>query len=285
MTAVGGTGESGLLERIKPYLSPHAGGDDAAVLEPRAGFEVVSTDMSVEGVHFDLAWMAAEDAGWRGLALALGDLAAKGAAPAWALVSVAVPRAWRIEDFTALFAGMHELAAKVGMAVEGGDMSATAGPAVISITVGGYARHRPLPRSAAKPGWSVAVSGPLGGSAVALREHRALRLEPLIAEGQRLNAAGLCCGDVSDGLLREMQKFAEMSGAGCDLRAADVPLAKGASLEEALTSGEEVELVCVGPDDSIRRERLHVVGTLRDDARVMVDGAPVEHVRGYDHFA
>ncbi len=134
MTTVGGTGELKLLELIKQYLGAQAGGDDAAVLAETGPFTVLSTDMAVEGVHFDLAWMTAEDAGWRALALALGDLAAKGASPTWALTSVAVARSWKVDDFVGLFTGMHALAAKVGMAIEGGDMSAIGGPAVLSLT-------------------------------------------------------------------------------------------------------------------------------------------------------
>jgi thiamine-monophosphate kinase len=284
VTTIGGTGELRLLELIKEYLSSQAGGDDAAVLTETGPFTVVSTDMAVEGVHFDLGWMSAEDAGWRALALALGDVAAKGASPTWALTSVAVPRSWKVDDFVGLFAGMHALAAKVGMAIEGGDMSAIDGPAVLSLTVAGRASTRPLPRSAAKPGWSVAVTGPLGGAALALRQRRALRLEPLLDEGKRLNELGLCCGDVSDGLVREMEKFAEMSGCGCDLRARDVPVAAGASLEDALTGGEEVQLVCVGLDDIVGRAGLTTVGVLTREPAVNLEGAEVVR-RGYDHFA
>jgi len=284
VTTIGGTGELELLALIKKFLGAEAGGDDAAVLAEMGPFTVASTDMAVEGVHFDLGWMTAEDAGWRALALALGDLAAKGASPTWALTSVAVPRSWKVDDFVGLFAGMHALAAKVGMAIEGGDMSAIDGPAVLSLTVAGHASARPLPRSAAKPGWSVAVTGPLGGAALALRQRRALRLEPLLEQGKRLNGLGLCCGDISDGLVREMEKFAEMSGCGCDLRALDVPVAGGASLEDALTSGEEVELVCVGPDDVVRGARLTTVGVLTGESAVKLEGAQVAR-RGYDHFA
>src|SRR5258708_22105915 len=104
-----GLGEFGLIDRIKPYLSTHAGQDDAAVLEDGAGFIVASCDMFVEGVHFDLAWMPAEDAGWRSLALALGDLAAKGATPWWALTSIALPNLWALESLTGLYAGMADL--------------------------------------------------------------------------------------------------------------------------------------------------------------------------------
>ena len=157
MTTVGGLGETRLLELIRPYLSAQAGGDDAAVLRPIDAFQVVSTDTSVEQVHFDLSWMTAEDAGWRALALALGDLAAKGARPAWMLVSVAIPRHWRVDDLVGLFRGMHALGSKLGMEIEGGDMSAIDGPAVISLTVAGYTKVEPLPRSAVRPGWTVAV--------------------------------------------------------------------------------------------------------------------------------
>jgi thiamine-monophosphate kinase len=277
------------LERIKPFLSAQAGEDDAALLEDGDGFVVASCDMFVEGVHFDLGWMSAEDAGWRSLALALGDLAAKGATPSWSLTSIAIPRSWSVENLTGLYSGMAELAHKTDVLIAGGDMSSTGGPAVLSITVVGRTENRPLPRSEARPGWAVAVTGPLGESAVALRERRPLRLWPLLEEGRRLNQAGLCCGDISDGLLREMDKFVAFSGAGCVIRAGDVPVVDEATLEEALTSGEEAELVCVGPEDLIRSAGLRPFGFLTDDSSVQVlgaDGLPLQvELSGYDHFA
>ena len=284
-----GLGEFGLLERIKPYLSAHAGQDDAAVLEDAASFIVASCDMFVEGVHFDLGWMRAEDAGWRSLALALGDLAAKGATPWWALTSIALPNAWAVESLTGLYTGIAELAQQTKMLIAGGDMSSTDGPAVLSITVVGRAEKRPLARSEAQPGWAVAVTGPLGASATALRERRPMRLIPLLTEGRRLNEAGLCCGDISDGLLREMDKFVAFSGCGCVIRASEVPVADGATLEEALSSGEEAELVCVGPEELIRGTGLRPFGFLTDDESVQVLGAGGKPMHleqtGYDHFA
>jgi len=286
---VEGLGEFGLLERIKPYLSSQAGHDDAALLEDAGGFTVASCDMFVEGVHFDLGWMSAADAGWRSLALALGDLAAKGAAPWWSLTSIAIPNSWDVESLTGLYSGMAELAGKTNVLVAGGDMSSTDGPAVLSITVVGRTGKRPLARSEARAGWAVAVTGPLGSSAVALRERRSLRLWPLLEEGRRLNQAGLCCGDISDGLLREMDKFVAFSGAGCVIRAAEVPVAHGATLEDALTSGEEAHLVCVGPEEVVRDAGLQPFGYLTDDSSVQVlgaDGLPLQlELSGYDHFA
>jgi thiamine-monophosphate kinase len=289
MTTVAGSGELELLKRIRPYLSEEAGRDDAAAWSDRGQFVVASADMYVEGVHFDLGWMSAADAGWRSLALALGDLAAKGAAPDWSLTSVAVPRTWRVEDFVGLFEGMDALARKIGLRIVGGDMSAIDGPAVLSITVVGSAATRPVPRSDARAGWLVAVTGPLGAAAVAVRERRPLRLEPRLVEGRRLNEAGVCCGDISDGLIREMEKFAAMSGAGCVLRAAEVPVADGATQDDALSSGEEAELVCTAPEDVLRRAGLTPIGVLTAEPLVQVigpDGGMIEPgQRGYDHFA
>ena len=279
-----GLGELGLLERIRPYIDPGAGGDDAAVILDGHRYLVASVDMFVEGVHFDLGWMTAEDVGARSLALALGDLAAKGAQPEWALVSLAIPEAWNVDAVTGLYEGMAELTAQFRFAVAGGDLSSTPGPAVLSITVVGHSAHRPLARAEARPGWSIGVTGPLGAAAVALRERKPLRLLPLIEKGAALNRLGLCCGDISDGLVREMEKFAAMSGVGSVVEAAEVPLAGGASVDEALTSGEEAELVCLGPDDVVRSAGLHVVGHTTQEPEVIVVGSELE-TTGYDHFA
>jgi thiamine-monophosphate kinase len=290
---IGGMGEDELLRRILPYLATSgyevvAGADDAAVWREGDHFKVASCDTFVEGVHFDLAWMSAEDAGWRSLALALGDLAAKGATPARALAALTAPRSWAVDNLVGLYRGVHALASRVGLAVVGGDTSAIDGPAVLTLTVLGDTDLLPLARSQARPGWSFGVSGPLGAAAVALRERRALRLEPRLEEGRRLNRAGLCCGDVSDGLLREMQKFAAASGAGSLIRAADVPVAPGATWQDALTGGEEAELVCAGPEEALRAAGLRPVGLLTKDPAVRAvdpDGRPVEGLHGYDHFA
>ena len=291
---VDGTGELELLRRIMPYLATQgfeipAGEDDTAVWSDHGSYTVASCDMAVEGVHFDLGWMSAEDAGWRALALALGDLAAKGATPAWALTSVAVPKSWQVENFVDLYEGMSALAHDMGLLIVGGDMSSIEGPAVLSITVVGRTVSRPLARSQAKPGWAVAVTGKLGASALAFKAHKTLRLVPRIDEGRRLNQSGLCCGDISDGLLREMEKFAAASHAGCVLRAGEIPLVDGASWEDGLGSGEEAELVCVGPEDLIRGAGLVPLGVLTEDPAVKVvdaDGQPLQlHASGFDHFA
>ena len=294
-----GIGELGLLERIKPYLTTTgyqvvAGEDDAAVwpsLDPDhpEAYVVASCDTSVEGVHFDLSWMSAADAGHRALALALGDLAAKGASPKYVLVSLSVPRGWQVESVTGVYEGISRLARRYDITIAGGDTSSISGPAVLTLTVLGTTPLVPLARSRVQPGWAVGVTGPLGAAAVALRERRVHLPEPKFELGSLLNQAELCCGDVSDGLVREMDKFLAASGCGSVIRAADVPVASGASLADALASGEEAELVCVGPEDRLIAAGISPIGEMTAHRAVRVvarDGSELDvESRGYDHFA
>jgi thiamine-monophosphate kinase len=296
---IGGLGESELLRRILPYLTTSgyavvAGEDDAAVwpsLDPDhpEDFVVASCDTSVEGVHFDLSWMTAADAGHRALALALGDLAAKGAHPKYALVALSAPKSWSVETVTGLYQGIRNLADRYDMAIVGGDTTAIDGPGVLTLTVLGTTPVVPLARARVRPGWVVGVTGALGAAALALRERRVILLEPKFEEGSMLNEAELSCGDISDGLVREMEKYAAVSGVGCVIRAADVPVADGATIEDALASGEEAELVCVGPEDRVIRAGVRPIGVMTVDPAVRVigvNGRDFElEVRGYDHFA
>src|SRR5258708_37094211 len=95
-----------------------------------------------------------------------------------------------------------------------------------------------MQRSDARAGWSVGVTGPLGGAAVAFRRREAPLLWPLIADGERLNWLGLCCGDSSDGLVRVLEAFLAMSAFGATVRADDGPLAACPTVSGAWTVGE-----------------------------------------------
>ncbi len=242
--------ELDLIRRLLPHLSPAGGdlligageGDAAAWLEPDGRCTVATCDTVVEGVHFDLARQRPEAVGWRALCFALGDLAAKGASPTYGLVSLSVPRRWPAGVPEGLYRGLAGLAGEVGLRLVGGDTTAAPHDGSLSLALLGVAAVRPLPRSAARPGWLVGVTGPLGGSSLDLERPR-----PRLEAGARLAAAGLCCGDISDGLVRELDKFAAAAGVGAVLRIDAVPVAEGATVELALAGGDEVELVCCGP--------------------------------------
>lgn len=291
---LGEIGEAELVRRLLPLLPRNGlvigpGEDDAAAWEEADGsFTVASCDASTEGVHFDLGWQRPGDVGWRALALALGDLAAKGARPNHCLVSISAPRDWEVDAFLGVHRGIAELATRVGLSVVGGDTTETRGPAVVAIMVLGHTLTRPLPRSGVKPAWALAVTGPLGAAQLALEAHESLRPLPRIEEGERLNRLGLVCGDISDGLWAELHKFEAMSGCGCDVREDLVPAAPGAGPLRALTSGEEVELICAGPPELVAAAGLTAIGTLKAGAGVSVrDGEGKQRViadRGYQHF-
>jgi thiamine-monophosphate kinase len=279
-----------LLGRLLPYLAPAggdlvigAGEDDAAAWrEPDGRFTVATCDTAVEGVHFDLARQRPEDVGWRALAFALGDLAAKGAQPSYGLAALSLPRAWGAQVAERLYGGLAELAQEVGCRLVGGDTTVAPEHGVLTITALGVTRTQPLPRAAARPGWRIGVTGPLGGAGLEWARPR-----PRLALGAELCAAGLCCGDISDGLLRELDKFALAAGVGARLDLDAVPRAEGATPLQAIASGEEVELVCVGP--APLPPSLHPVGELTGDGTVVVldgEGNGVDVAdRGWDHFA
>ena len=122
-------GELGLVKSLLPYLSA-AGGellvgpgqDDAAAWREADGSVTVATcDAAVEGVHFDFGWLTAREVGWRALALALGDLAAKGARPTYGLASVSAPAGFQQVRLLELYEGMAQVASRTGLKLVGGD--------------------------------------------------------------------------------------------------------------------------------------------------------------------
>src|SRR5215472_12543183 len=264
--------ELDLIRRLLSFMSG-AGGDlligpgqdDAAAWrQPDGTFVVATCDTSVEGVHFDLRRQTAEAVGWRALCFALGDLAAKGAAPTFGLVSLSMPRRWPIDTAVGIYRGLARLADEVGLRVVGGDTTATPNDGSLTFMLLGTTRLTPRPRSSVRPGWLVGVTGPLGAAPLA--------------------AAGLCCGDISDGLLIEMDKFAAAAGVGARIVLDAVPRVEGTSPEAAVASGEEVELVCCGPE---LPAVLHAVGELTAESRVVLLDTEGREVavgnRGYDH--
>lgn len=278
-----------LIRRLLPHLAVRdddlvigPGEDDAAAWrEPDGTFTVATCDTSVERVHFDLVRQPPQDVGWRALCFALGDLAAKGAAPTYGLVSLSVPPGWGPQVAVGIYQGLAGLAAEVDLRLVGGDTTSAPHEGSLTLALLGRTTVPPLPRSAARPGWLVGVTGPLGGAVLSWARPR-----PRLRLGAELAAAGLCCGDVSDGLVIELDKFAAAAGVGARLRRDAVPRAEGASAERALASGEEVELVCCGP---FLPPGIHAVGELTADRRVVVVDAEGREVtvkeRGYDHFA
>ena len=280
MTTVRDIGEFALIDRLGKQVSEArllpplvAGfrlrlgiGDDAAAWRPGGGMEVCTTDTAVDGVHFTRETMSWRDVGWKVMAANLSDVAAMGAAPSCAVVTLGLPGDLDIAAVDDLYAGMIDVCRRFRALIVGGDVVSSP-TAFISVTLTGACAAEPLTRSAARPGDVIAVTGALGASAGGLRLLqagagasaelvRAHRLPmPRIAEGRELLRAGVRCAmDISDGLLLDLAKLCTASGTGARVDAGRVPVAPGLeeafgaeALNLALGGGEDYELIFAGP--------------------------------------
>ncbi|MEO8624420.1 MAG: thiamine-phosphate kinase [bacterium] len=280
-------------------------GDDAAVLDLPAGERlVVSTDATVEHVHFRREWLTAEEIGGRAAAAALSDLAAMGATPRGLLLALGLPEAWRAE-LDSLARGLGVVAAAAGCPIVGGNVSA-ASELSLTITVLGSAT-RPLSRSGAHVDDVLYVTGRLGGPGAALRalldgrvpsaEHRARFVAPVprVREGRWLAERGAHAAiDISDGLLADASHLARASGVRLSMQPTLIPLMSGVSVEDAVASGEEYELLVAAPPsaefraDEFEREfgiPLTAIGVVTAAGGESVSGLGVDRSSGFDHLS
>src|SRR5271156_2957812 len=252
-------------------------GDDCAVLRPRRAKEiVVTTDLSLENVHFRRAWHPPQSVGHRCLARGLSDLAAMGARPEAAFLSLALPsdltrngspyHSW-MQDF---FDGLMALAERYRVPLAGGDLAKSPpglrhaeGLVVADIVLlGSVPKGRSLLRSGARPGDLIYVTGALGGSAAELlalerrpaafrradeggEGHPHLYPEPRLATGRKLMRGRLATSaiDLSDGLSTDLAHLCEESGLAAEIDAESLPVDARATLEQALHGGEDYELL------------------------------------------
>jgi thiamine-monophosphate kinase len=256
-------GEHALLARLlarlpRPTADVLLGpGDDAAIVaRVRNEQLVVTTDSLVEEVHFSRTTFSPTDIGHKAMAANLSDLAAMGATPRWALVSLVLPGSLPVADVEQIMDGAGALAAAHGVSVIGGNIARTAGPLVVDMTLGGDVHPRKvLMRSGAKAGDAIYVSGTIGGAAAGLEmlsggsaEIRR-EAEPNSAGRPTTRAPGVCIArqrrpeprvrlgialargraaraamDLSDGLADAVRQVAAASGCGARLEAAALPI-------------------------------------------------------------
>jgi len=240
-------------------------GDDAAVLH-MAGTEecVVTVDMLMDHVDFELTQVDPRLVGRKALAANLSDLAAMAAQPLAGVIAVALPCERCSELAKALYEGILPLAEQYDLIIAGGDTNTWEGPLVISITLIGKVTGRgPLRRSGAKPGDRILVTGFFGGSI--LRRH--IEFDPRVREAITLHAnyelhAGI---DSSDGLSLDLSHIMEESDCGAVIESDCVPIDGDARrlacrlndgstpLDHALGDGEDFELIMAVPPDDAKR--------------------------------
>jgi len=247
-------------------------GDDAALLRVPAGQELVATtDTLVANVHF-LADTDPADLGYRALAVNLSDLAAMGAEPAWATLSLTLP-AVDADWLTGFCRGFYELASEFQVQLVGGNLAR--GP--LNVTVGAYGyvpEGMATTRSGARPGDAIFVTGTLGDAALALNHllgrhrleqdaflvvrNRFLRPQPRVREALQLRGVASAGIDVSDGLLADLGHVLEASGLGAQIELGRLPLSDvyeaartQVGWEPALSQGDDYELCFTVPTERI----------------------------------
>ena len=263
-------------------------GDDCALLRPEPGQELaVTTDLTIAGTHFRLDWHTPESAGHRALARGLSDLAAMGAVPIAAFLSLGLPRElahpkgrWATSWAARFLDGLLALARAYKTPLAGGDLSETPIPLADIVLIGSVPAGKALLRSTALAGHLLYVTGVLGGGAASLpfldrmaKESKEGRMglnprripkdlkpllarhfwpQPRIAQGLRLRSQGLASAaiDLSDGLSTDLTHLCEESGMAAEIDPALLPVHPGANLGYALHGGDDYELLFTASPDA-----------------------------------
>ena len=286
-------------------------GDDCALLRPRRNQEVVvTTDLSLENVHFNRQWHPPESVGHRCLARGSSDLAAMGARPEAAFLSLALPEELAGEWMERFFNGLMALAERCQVPLAGGDTAKA--PMVIAdiVLVGGVPKGEALLRSGARVGDVLFVTGALGGSAaelLALEQqpanfsgaspagHPHLYPEPRLAAGRKARRLATAAIDVSDGLSTDLAHLCDESGLAAEIDAAALPVDARATLEQALHGGEDYELLFAASPKILIPKQLggvsvHPIGRMKKRGKgpqvtLDRDGVRTElAAAGWEHF-
>ena len=325
-------GEFGLIDLLAKTIDGSPGketgqqpiigiGDDTAVWYGDTSTQLATVDSLIQDVHFSLSITPWHELGWKALVANLSDIAAMGGMPRHALVSLALPDYTEIDDITALYQGMIELARQFNVSIVGGDTS-SAPLVLITITVlGSISQDNPvLIRSGAKPGEKVAVTGYLGtaaagwemltkqlrfnSEATACLKEAFLHPYPRITEGQLLVEQGVKTAiDISDGLISDMNHICKASQVSARIDVECMPILptvkahfEDKAHELALSGGEDYELLFTGSTEAIDKVKtmascpITVIGeitTAQPSQVTVVDekGKPVKLSKtGWEHF-
>lgn len=252
-------GEFGLIERLRRY-TPVGGhvvkaiGDDCAVVKfSKDEYLLLTTDMMVEGVHFNLKEATPYQIGRKALAVALSDIAAMGGSPRDALISIGLNPDLKIRFVDRLYDGMKSLARRFRVKLVGGDIVRSR-KLIVSVALTGLVRKKYLTlRAGARDNDAVMVTGTLGGSI--LRKH--LEFSPRISEAQFLVKHFLINSmiDISDGLAQDLSHIAAESGLGVIIYERDIPISPSAYRLARLKYGRQVRFR-QGPPSSFRLRRI-----------------------------
>ena len=267
-------------------------GDDCAVIgRPRdARWQLLKTDAVIEGVHF-LPDADPRRIGWKALCRAISDIAAMGGTPQHALITIAAPPSTDFARVRGIYAGLRRAARRFGVSIVGGETSRSPGPLFLNVALTGTVeRTRCILRSGGRAGDALYVTGRLGGSLAG----RHLDFTPRLAEARWLTANFKLHAmlDLSDGLAADLPRLAAASRCGFTLDESLLPKTKGCTVAQALTDGEDYELLFALPPRAAAalepawkrhfpRLALTRIGTLSVTQHSTLITQPP---RGHDHF-
>ena len=292
-------GEFGLIEILKAgekrlRLDTVVGiGDDCAVIKPGTSnlelhhisnapksksqnYLLLTTDTFIENVHFKLKKDQFYDVGFKAMAANISDIAAMGGWPTHALVTIGLPSKTTVKQVKQLYRGINQLAAKHKIDIIGGDTISSPREVVVSITLlGEVEKENLLLRSGANKGDVICVTGRFGGPAAKKFKVLSSKLKDRVYEARRIAKSKIATSmiDSSDGLVRSVIEICRSSKVGARIFEEEVPIAKGASLAQALYGGEEYELVFTVP-----RKQIAKIGKL--GFKVTIVGEIVAHGSG-----
>lgn len=317
--------EFDFIENIKSRYGLNRIGDDCAILPKDGEMDlVITSDLLVEDVDFRLEWTTPEFLGHKALAVSLSDVAAMGATPRFAMLSIGIPQElWKTNFPDRFYSGWHGLARRFEVELIGGDTSRTPDKVVIDSTViGDVGGGMAIRRSGAKPGDLIFVSGFLGGAAAGLKllesgvrfdelmpaptKHLLFRqLQPLAqvntAKYLRLHGLVTAMIDISDGLSSELGHLVTASGVGCRIEWAKIPVDPAISsiadkfvidpIETALHGGEDFELLFSVDKknfSAVLDLGFHHIGEVTETSEIieLIDGSSITRLtqKGYSHF-
>ena len=267
-------------------------GDDCAIIRPvgTGCRQLLKTDCIIEGIHFALE-TPPRKIGWKALCRPLSDIAAMGGEPCHALITLALSENVTLRWARGVYAGIGRAAREFGVSVVGGETARSPGPCFISVCLTGtVSAGNCVTRAGGRVGDRLYVTGRLGGS---FPSGRHLRFRPRLDEArwlvQRYPVHAMM--DLSDGLATDLPRLAAASGTGFSLERARVPRSAGCTVFQALSDGEDYELLfAIGPQKAAALEnawksrypklRLSAIGSLTEPGIA----ARLQNISGYEHF-
>ena len=278
-------------------------GDDMAEIRLAKDSSVlITTDMLLDGVHFNLKVATLEQVGYKAMAVSLSDCAAMATIPVAAVVAVALPMGFGEKELKQLHAGITSAGDKFGCALVGGDITSWSGKEPFAISVAMLSRraaNEPVKRSGAKLGDRICATGTLGGADCG----RHLEFEPRVKEAlkiaRKVNVNAMI--DISDGLSSDLNRICRQSGVGAIINAEQIPISdearkKKEPLSSALNDGEDFELLfTLSEKDSQKLLKqwnepvaITQIGTITDTGKMQIkmpDGRVSDlETKGYNHL-